>query len=180
MRQAATAYDPQTGKVIGKQDGRIGAEDASFVFSDGRRSMRDYRRTVFAPGQWTHVAWAWGSKEYSSMVERGRGLGVTTAIYVNGRAAQQYTYNGAGCFPSDVPRALLLLNVMNKATDKGTAYDELRVSDVMRYTGDFTPPSADEKFKLDEHTCALFHFDGTLVGESAAPPGKVTGQFSRR
>ena len=35
---------------------------------DGRTSMRDYRRTVFQPGQWTHVAWVWGPKEYSSMV----------------------------------------------------------------------------------------------------------------
>jgi hypothetical protein len=60
---------------------------------------------------------------------------VTTAIYVNGRAAQQYSYVGAGNFPSDRPKTLLLLNVMNKARDKGMAYDELRVSDVLRYTG---------------------------------------------
>lgn len=33
MRQAATAFNPESGKVIAKQDGRIGAEDASFVFS---------------------------------------------------------------------------------------------------------------------------------------------------
>jgi hypothetical protein len=146
----------------------------------GRKSMRDYRRTVFPPGQWVHVAWVWGPKQYSSMVERNRGPGVTTAIYVNGRAAQQYTYIGAGCLPSDLPRSLLLLNVMNKAKDKGTAYDELRVSDVMRYSGDFTPPPADQRLKLDEHTRALFHFDGTLDGETASPPGKVTGRFSRR
>jgi len=114
------------------------------------------------------------------MVERDRGQGVTTAIYVNGRVAQHYNYNGAGSFPSDLPKALFLLNVMNKANDQGTAYDELRVSDVMRYSGDFTPPSADEQFKLDSHTRALFHFDGTLDGESASPPRKVTGSFSRR
>ena len=114
------------------------------------------------------------------MVERNRGPGVTTAIYVNGRAAQQYSYIGAGNFPSDPPKTLLLLNVMNKARDKGTAYDELRVSDVMRYAGDFTPPAADERFKLDAHTLALFHFDGTLDGESAAPPGKLAGKFSHR
>jgi hypothetical protein len=114
------------------------------------------------------------------MVARDRGLGVATTIYVDGRASQQYVYNGAGNFPSDQPRTLLLLNVMYKAEDKGTAYDELRVSDVMRYAGDFTPPSPGDRFKLDEHTRALFHFDGTLDGESASPPGKVTGEFSRR
>jgi hypothetical protein len=144
----------------------------------GRISMRDYRRTVLQCGQWAHVAWVWGPQEYSSMVARDRGLGVATAIYVNGRASQQYAYNGAGNFPSDAPTALLLANVMNKARDKGTAYDELRVSDVPRYTDDFTPPSPGDRFRLDQHTRALFHFDGTLDGESASPPGKVTGQFS--
>jgi hypothetical protein len=147
---------------------------------DGRRSMRDYRRTVIQPSRWTHIAWVWGLKDYSSMVVRNRGRGVAVAIYVDGRAAQQYTYNGAGQFPSDPPRALLLLNVMNKSKDMGTAYDELRVSDVMRYSADFTPPLLGERFKLDEHTRALFHFDGTLDGQSAAPSGKMTGKFSQR
>jgi len=147
---------------------------------DGRTSMRDYRRTVFEPGQWTHVAWVWGPKEYTSMVQRDTGRGVTAAIYVNGRAAQQYTYNKAGNFPSDVPTSLLLLNVANKVKDKGTAYDELRVSDVMRYAGDFAPPSPEGRFTLDQHTRALFHFDGTLDGQSAVAPGKVTGTFSKR
>jgi hypothetical protein len=50
----------------------------------------------------------------------------------------------------------------------------------MRYTGDFTPPTPDQRFKLDQHTRTLFHFDGTLDGQSAAPPGKVTGSFSKR
>jgi hypothetical protein len=147
---------------------------------DGRTSMRDYRRTVFEPGRWTHVAWVWGPKEYTSMVQRDTGRGVATAIYVNGRAAQQYTYNKAGNFPSDVPKSLLLLNVASKVKDKGTAYDELRVSDVMRYTDDFTPPAADERFKLDQHTRALFHFDGTLDGQTATAAGKVTAVFSKR
>jgi hypothetical protein len=44
--------------------------------------------------------------------------------------------------------------------------DELHISDVMRYTDDFTPPRRDQEMRADEHTRALFHFNWTLEGES--------------
>jgi hypothetical protein len=73
-------------------------------------------------------------------------------LYVNGRAAQQYTYTRAGNFPSDMPTQFMLLNVNNLSKEKGTAFDELRISDVVRYTEDFTPPSRGTHFQLDQHT----------------------------
>lgn len=40
--------------------------------------------------------------------------------------------------------------------------DELRISDIVRYDGHSTP--AQMPFASDEHTPALFHFDGDAVG----------------
>ena len=54
---------------------------------------------------------------------------------------------------------------MNRAKDQGTAYDELRVSDVMRYTGDFTPPAPES-------------IDGWQIpndGSFIEPPGYCSG-----
>lgn len=41
--------------------------------------------------------------------------------------------------------------------------DELRISDIVRYDDHFTP--AQTPFASDEHTLALFHFDGNATGE---------------
>ena len=147
---------------------------------DGRVTMRDYRRTVFTPGKWAHVAWVWGPHEYRSTVARLNGSGVMCRLYVNGRASQQYTYTRAGNFPSDMPTQFMLLNVNNLSKEKGTTFDELRISDIVRYKEDFTPPSRGTQFQLDQHTRALFHFDGTLDGQSAAKPGKPVGELSTR
>jgi len=43
--------------------------------------------------------------------------------------------------------------------------DNLRISDIVRYTEDFVPAS--DVPKLDSNTRALFYFDGNLKGISA-------------
>jgi hypothetical protein len=132
-------------------------------------SLRAYRRTVFAPGEWAHVAWVWGPVSRTNA--RGQLTSALVArVYVNGKAGQQWGYTLAGNTPRDVPKALMLQNALPA---KDTAYDELRVSDVMRYTGDFTPPARGAAFRPDEHTRALFHFDGNLHGESAGHEGPM-------
>ncbi len=50
--------------------------------------------------------------------------------------------------------------------------DELRISNIVRYSGAFTPPSA--PFTPDANTMALYHFDegsGVIANDSAAAPG---------
>lgn len=73
--------------------------------------------------------------------------------------------------------------------DAGSAYpsfngfvDEVRISNVLRYTTNFSPPSG--PFTADANTVALYHFDegpvgpctGTVVDSSGAPGGPSNGQ----
>jgi len=126
-------------------------------------SIRTYRRTVFMPGEWVHLAWTWGT--ISRMDYHGRTTSnLVTRVYVNGRAGQQYSWTLKGNQPRDPPSALMLMNIL---PGKSTAYDELRISDTIRYTGDFTPPVLGTEFRVDAHTRALFHFNGNIEGKSA-------------
>jgi len=55
--------------------------------------------------------------------------------------------------------------------------DEVRISDIARYTKDFTPA---KRFKIDEHTMALYHFDeaeGDVLKDSSGNghDGKIVG-----
>ncbi|MFC1714549.1 hypothetical protein ACFL6S_12855 [Candidatus Poribacteria bacterium] len=52
-----------------------------------------------------------------------------------------------------------------------TDFDELRISSIRRYSETFTP---EKRFKPDQYTTTLFHFDGNVnaavpMGVSAAP-----------
>jgi len=52
--------------------------------------------------------------------------------------------------------------------------DEIRISDVVRYTTDFTP---EDRFTTDAHTSALFHFDegtGTVAHDDSSNQNDVT------
>ncbi len=55
------------------------------------------------------------------------------------------------------------------------AIDEFRVSDVVRYTGEFEPPSSE--FVVDEATRALFHLDHEKHGTHAGDDRFVEGYF---
>jgi hypothetical protein len=48
---------------------------------------------------------------------------------------------------------------------------------VQRYTADFTPPSRAQGFEPDEHTRALFHFDGNLDGASHGHTGPLPARL---
>ena len=95
---------------------------------------------------------------------------VTTRIFVNGKGGRQYTWSGpryTGQLPANMPKRLAIAY---------TAVDELRISDVQRYWEDFTPPYRDRELRLDKHTRALFHFNGSLDGESFGHTGPVPAQ----
>lgn len=138
-------------------------------------TLRRYRRTVFEPGQWTHVAWVWGTEDdivprnppYHTKVHDDV---LVARIFVNGKQGSNTGYRWYGNEPADMPIAISIgRNYASANID--AAIDELRISDVQRYSTDFEP-SRKAEFELDEHTRALFHFDGDLHGESwqhAAP-----------
>jgi hypothetical protein len=136
----------------------------------GRKSMRTYRRALFAGDEWVHVAWVWGPREYARFGGKQTRPILTTRIYVNGRLGQQYPYQGAdwdGNHPVGPPKALQL------GPDIDAAYDELRVSDIQRYADEFTPPSRERMIQADKNTRALFHFNGDLKGESSGYAGDL-------
>jgi len=145
-----------------------------YFYSDGpkkRITMRAYRRTVFERGEWVHMAWVWGLRHG---IIPGHGTRpaedvLVAELYVNGRKGQQYGYRWKGNLPVDVPALLHMYQL-------DAAVDELRLSDIQRYTEDFEPPSRDREFELDEHTRALLHFNGTLDGESHGHAGPLPAE----
>ena len=123
-----------------------------------------YHRTIFEPGEWVHVAWVWGLRETAS--HRGRKRWLVSQLFVNGKAGQPTFARQEEPAPY-APRKLLLGGHVNMAVD------ELRVSDIQRYTGDYTPPSRHGELAVDEHTRALFHFNGNIQGRSAGHEGEL-------
>ncbi|MDP6114539.1 MAG: hypothetical protein QGG53_21970 [Planctomycetota bacterium] len=146
-----------------------------WFYSDGpmrRVTMRAYRRTVIERGRWSHIAWVWGRQEQASFTGTSRSKVLTARLFVNGRAGMQYSYRWEGQLPADRPKQFSLSGKID------AAYDELRLSDVQRYTADFIPPSRDGELRLDEHTRALFHFNGDTKGESHGHAGPMPVSLS--
>ena len=74
----------------------------------------------------------------------------------------------AGRWLANMPKTLTL---SRKGYSQEIAFDELRISDIQRYTKDFTPPT--KEFTVDEHTRALFHFNGNMDGQSFGQTGAL-------
>jgi hypothetical protein len=119
-------------------------------------------------GQWVHVAATWdidfARTDYPVFHQHCH-------VFVNGRKHRR----GAGGppdlrFPGNRVENYLLEAIPEWITigpADGT-FDEVRVSDVVRYTEHFEPPA--EPLAWDEHTRALIHFEGPL--EVLGGPGK--------
>gem|GEM_PF-4685497 len=79
-------------------------------------------------------------------------------IYVNGNLSAQGTSLASGIYSQAVP-----FRVGDRGTDQSVDHpfqgkiDEVRVSNISRYTSNFTKPSA--PFTSDANTLALYHFD---------------------
>lgn len=143
-------------------------------WTDGRQrvELRCWRtRTLFDRNQWVHVAWSWGP-DLAHVGTRRFERVMKMQIFVNGRGhTQSAVYVNDGNLPEGVPRELCLGPGLNGAID------ELRVSDIRRYPEDFTPPTREQPLALDEHTRALFRFDGSLQGESFGGEGRPAGEL---
>ncbi len=125
-----------------------------------RRSFRSWRGyTIFEPGEWVHVAITWGQ---GASPNPRYGDGLTFAIYVDGKPGTQLHFDGTrGNNPADLPERLIFPNL-------NATIDQLHISDVIRYHGEFDPPSSGDQPELDDHTRAWFPFDGTLEGVSGS------------
>jgi len=122
-------------------------------------TMRSWRQTILSNQEWVHVAWVWGVRQAAGFHTEPGDRAVTTRIFVDGKGGRQRTYGGEqwkGNVPRNMPKVLAIME----------SIDELRISDVQRYWGDFTPPARDRELQLDRNTRALFRFNGRLEGES--------------
>ena len=145
-------------------------------------TLRRYRRTIFEPGEWVHVAWVWGQEDgiipgnppYHTKV---RDNVLVARLFINGTQGSTTGYRWYKNQPRDMPVRLDIGR--NYATANiDAAVDELRVSDVQRYREDFVPQRGIE-FVPDEHTRALFHFNGDLAGESWGVDEKIAGVLTK-
>lgn len=141
----------------------------AMFLTDGKsklRSIRCYRRAIFEPGRWVHLAWAWG-RPAGAVAVHSSGDVLVTQVFLDGQPGQSTRDPVPGNLPALAPLRL--------TTGSGFdgAVDELRISDTMRYTGPFTPPARDREFAVDEHTRALFHFNGSVEGASYGQPAAV-------
>ncbi len=126
-----------------------------------------HNQIIFESHQWVHLAWSWGPE--ISYGPRSEKLDLMTMrIFVNGAGKKWTIFRTAiNALALGSPQTLII------STLDG-AIDELRISDKQRYQADFAPPSK-EPFALDEFTRALFHFDGSLTGESYGTETQPTG-----
>jgi len=118
-----------------------------------------HTETLFDRDKWTHIAFVWGP-ERSLVLHRKKANLMTMRIFVDGEGSKWTIFPQAGeALPHGTPQELVL-GPLNGAVD------QLRVADIQRYKGDFSPPDRERELRADQHTRALFHFNGNLKGQS--------------
>ncbi len=158
----AKGREPQSGRVMcAAGSGSLGG--FGFYWSDGgegetplpvgvvhtARGVVEIRATSPWPwGEWTHVAMCFDGRE--------------ARLYVGGRLQSRAPARGEAV-ASDLP-----LVIGADAGDDGESddyfigsLDDVRLSDTVRYTSDFTPPA---RADADEHTRMLLRFDSRIEG----------------
>ena len=123
--------------------------------------------TLFERNEWIHLAWVWGPRVTRGPHNEKLTL-MTMGIYVNGRGKRWTIFRSAvDALPRGTPQAMVL-GPLNGAID------ELRVSDMQRYSEDFAPPPRHRALRPDSNTRALLHFEGNLEVVNGAEG--LTGQ----
>ncbi len=130
--------------------------------------------TVLTANTWHHIAVT-------------RSTSGTMSIFVNGNLDRQITNGPSGNISYRVGRSItgsyvnepyLVIGAEKHDYDPSTYpsfsgwIDEVRISKILRYTGNFTPPSA--PFTPDGNTVGLYHFDegsGTTILDSSGAAG---------
>ncbi len=142
------------------------AKTSSHFFAiNGAAQLESDTENGFAPGVWVHLA----------AVADGR----EARFYVNGQkqgrmqvgASQPLPFPGLwlGAHPLESNPSQIVYNAKCQL-------DEIRVSSIARYTGNFVPAA---RFEPDAETLALYHCDeesgGDLKDETGRHPGKAVG-----
>lgn len=129
--------------------------------------------TTLQPDQWHHIA----------TTSQSNGKECLLKMYVDGiliASTERLGPNGGDCQISKYsPQQLLIAKPVSGAGGISGYYyngeiDELRISNIVRYTGNFTPSNS--PFSSDVNTLALWHFDGDINDATGnGNNGTVTG-----
>jgi len=132
-------------------------------------------------GEWLHIAAVW-DKDNSLFDTTGKNMRLEEHfyLYINGKRHLRTISGGrlrhylGEWFVKDHDLSAIAEWIQIQPAD-GT-FDELRVSDAVRYMNDFIPQK--KPFTPDDHTKALFHFDGSTeaLGMNGTGPHAVEVQ----
>jgi hypothetical protein len=142
--------------------------------AEGKRTKLGRLRGApfFARGRWTHVAIVWGDDGIPSTSWHGPMRGRMCSkyrvwVFIDGKRGARYgrlTYAVPAEGRTCAPFGYLSIGGLGKRNRLEGAIDNLRISDVQRYREDFAPPPRSSVPMVDDHTIALFRFDGDLEG----------------
>ncbi|HRU05692.1 MAG TPA: hypothetical protein P5137_07940 [Candidatus Brocadiia bacterium] len=158
--------------------------DLEFLIVDSAEKTHVVRaKAPFKAGQWSHVAATWDHARASlQLFVDGKRLAVLGPEAKPWPASptpeSKMDVKGMGVDDGDkrtVPMQAFIGGDHRFRSDISAeaAMDDFRVSDVVRYTADFTPPASPAV--VDEHTRALFPFDGGFDGVHAGDDQYVHG-----
>lgn len=156
--------------------GADGDNQLEFAISDSNRELHTVRGpAALQAGRWHHIAATWDhTRAHLQLFVDGRRVGVegpgAEAWPSTLEAAGPEQFQGQGINDTDkrsLPmQAFLGGRMAAKVWPEGdaveAALDEVRISDVVRYEGDFTPQPVE--FALDDNTRALWHFENEWQG----------------
>lgn len=135
-------------------------------------------------GEWLHIAATWDVSDTAKKYDKTKYSKRSEhfELFINGKKCQRRfsspgrlkLYLGSAFAKnfdiSDIPE-LITIGPAN-----GT-FDELRISDTVRYKNDFTPPT--KAFKVDENTKLLMHFDDNTDATGASSQ-KIEVEFDKK
>ena len=114
----------------------------STVFPSDNGWTRVYDSTPMIQGEWVHVAGSWD--------------GSWMRLFVNGSLVGSTEFTGPIYHSGPGDQSLKIGNGWTLIDGINAGIDEVRVSDVARYTGSFSPA---EQHSTDSNTAGLWHFD---------------------
>ena len=167
--------------------GSGGKHQLEFSIADADRKRHVVRGPApLKENQWHHIAATWDfPKAHLQLFVDGKrvaaaGSGAKPWPYSLAHSGEQKT-KGLGISDNDtrsMPMQAFIGGDLRWRKDRAAqaAMDEFRVSDVVRYGGDFVPQR--EEFDVDEHTRALFHFENERDGTHDSDDRFVRGHLA--